>query len=100
VLIETNQGGEWLETVLAPLPAKVVTVHQTEKKEHRAAKTLDHYQAGRVVHARKFPVLETQMIAFPNAAHDDMVDAVGSAVLLFLKDLKTPAQRPTVAAYA
>lgn len=88
VLIETNQGGEWLGAVLAPLPAQVATVHQTEKKEVRAARALDHYQAGRVAHARRLPQLEEQMLAFPKGAHDDMVDAVSSAVLAFLAGVK------------
>lgn len=86
VLIEVNQGGEnWADT-MAGLPAGVqlVTVHQTVKKEIRAANALAHYQRGRVLHARRLPAVEEQMIAFPKAPHDDMVDAVGAGVDHFL----------------
>lgn len=100
VLIETNNGGEWLAEVLAPLPAKIVTVHQKDKKEHRAAKVLDFYQLGRVVHPRPLGQLEDQMVAFPKVAHDDLVDAVCSGVWLFLKDIKAgPRPRPSAASY-
>lgn len=93
VLIEVNNGGDWLAEVLAPLPAKVVTVTQAEKKEVRAAKVLDHYQAGRVVHTRRLAAFEEQLLAFPRVANDDMVDAAGSGVWLFLKDVKGRPQR-------
>jgi phage terminase large subunit-like protein len=94
VLLERNQGGDWLAEVLAPLPAKVHTVHQSERKEVRAARVLDHYQSGRVRHARALAQLEEQMLAFPNVANDDLVDSVGSAVLWFLAEAKGASARP------
>lgn len=80
VLIEINQGGENWFDILHDLPVKIVTVNQTVKKELRAANTLNHYQRGRVLHARKLPKTEGQMCAFPRGPHDDLVDAVGSGV--------------------
>ena len=84
VLVETNQGGELWPRILWGLPVKIKPIHQSVKKELRAADVLDHYQRGRVVHAEGLTELEGQQVAFPNAPHDDMVDAVGSGVAYFL----------------
>lgn len=84
IYIETNQGGDLWRTVLWGMPVKVKTVHQHEAKEERAARWLDHYQRGRVGHATGLTDYEGQLVAFPNAPHDDMVDAGGSGGLYFL----------------
>lgn len=86
VLIETNQGGDLWGAIFHHLPVKVKTVHQTESKETRAAAALAHYQRKRVVHApgAKLADFEAQLVAFPRAPHDDMVDAVTTAVNYFL----------------
>lgn len=83
--VETNQGGDVWKDVFAGVPAKYVSVRQQEKKELRAAAAHNIYQQGKVAHVRHFPVLEEQMLAFPRAPHDDVVDAVVSAVLYFNK---------------
>jgi len=88
ILVEVNQGGDlWLD-VLHGLPVKVRSIHQHEKKEVRAARTLSHYQRGRVLHAHELPALEEQMAGFPLAPYDDLVDAVGSGVNRFLDPRK------------
>lgn len=86
VLVETNQGGELWADILWGMPVKVKTVHQTESKEVRAADVLDHYQRGRVYHLEGTQLrdFEGQLVAFPRAPHDDMVDAAGSGVRYFL----------------
>lgn len=86
VRIETNQGGELWRQILHDMPVNVRSVHETAKKEVRAADALNHYERGHVVHLETASLaeVEAQMVAFPNAAHDDMVDAVGAAVLYFL----------------
>lgn len=86
VYVETNQGGDLWGIVFHSMPVKVKTVHQTEAKETRAADVLDHYQRGRVVHAEGADLrdYEGQLVAFPNAPHDDMVDAGGSGIRYFL----------------
>lgn len=84
VLVETNQGGELWPRILWGLPVRVKAVHQSVKKEVRAAAVLVHYQRGRVLHAPGLSRLEGQLVAFPNVPHDDMVDAVGSGVAYFL----------------
>jgi phage terminase large subunit-like protein len=59
-------------------------VHQSEAKEVRAARLLNHYQRRRVVHEQRLPAVEEQMVAFPKAPNDDLVDAVGTGVEVFL----------------
>lgn len=90
VLVETNQGGDLWPRMLRGVPVKIVTVHQTIRKEVRAASVLDYYQAGRVLHepTAQLAALEGQMVAFPRAPHDDMVDAVGSGVRYLLDRTK------------
>lgn len=84
VLVEVNQGGDTWEAILHHMPVKVKTVSQSEPKFTRAEGVLNHYQRGRVLHARPLRELEEQMCAFPKAPHDDLVDACGSAVRRFL----------------
>lgn len=100
VIVETNQGGDLWPRILWGLPVKVKPVHQSVKKEVRAASVLAHYQRGRVLHVEGLTRLEAQMTAFPNAPHDDMVDAVGSGVAYFLDRAKRRKAGTEVAAYA
>lgn len=90
VLIETNQGGDVWRSVLHGLPVPVKTVHQSEPKEVRAARLLNFYQRRRgglplVMHEQRLPAVEEQMIGFPKAAHDDLVDCIGTGVDVFLR---------------
>lgn len=84
VRVETNQGGDLWRTVLWGLPVPLKLVHETESKEVRAARWLDHYARGRVGHAPGLTDYEGQLVAFPRAPHDDMVDAAGAGGLYFL----------------
>lgn len=87
VLVESNQGGEmWLET-LHNLPVPVKTLHNSEKKESRAGRVLNFYQVSphRVSHVAPLGALEEQMCAFPQVPNDDLVDAVGNAILMFMR---------------
>lgn len=99
VIVETNQGGDLWPRILWGLPVKVKPVHQSVKKEVRAASVLAHYQRGRVLHVDGLTRLEAQMVAFPNAPHDDMVDAVGSGVAYFLDRVKRAKAGTEVGAY-
>lgn len=95
VIVEDNQGGElWLQ-VFHDMPVRVKLVSQSAPKEVRAGKALAHYQARpvpRVVHDHEMPAVEAQMVGFPGAPHDDMVDAIGTGVLAFLEPRKGPAR--------
>jgi phage terminase large subunit-like protein len=99
ILIEVNQGGDTWQSVLHHMPVKVKTVSQNEPKFTRAEGVLNHYQRGRVLHARRLPELEQQMCAFPKAPNDDMVDAVGSAVRRFIPPAKKAAPSASQASY-
>jgi len=84
ILVESNQGGEVWRAILHHMPVEVKTIHQHEPKEVRAARLLNHYQMRRVVHEKPLPALEEQCISFPKGANDDVVDAVGAGVQVFL----------------
>lgn len=86
VRVETNQGGDLWGTIFWGMPVKVKAVHSSAPKEVRAAEALDHYQRGRVIHSASADLrdAEGQMVAFPYAPNDDLVDAVGSGVRYFL----------------
>jgi phage terminase large subunit-like protein len=89
VVIETNQGGDAWRAILHGLPVPIKTVHQSEPKEVRAARLLNHYQRRRVVHEQRLHAVEEQMIGFPKAPNDDLVDAVGTGVTVFLGRKRT-----------
>lgn len=85
IRIETNQGGDlWLDVLKGIPDVKVRQVKETEKKEERAARALDFYQRGLVTHERQLTDAEEQMVGFPLAPHDDMVDAISAGVLYFM----------------
>ncbi len=78
VVVEVNFGGDMvdanLRTVRAQGPIKMVTA--SRGKQLRADPIASLYEQGRVHHFRVQPSLEEQMTAFPNALHDDLVDAM------------------------
>ncbi|MFD1309745.1 hypothetical protein [Streptomyces kaempferi] len=91
ILLEVNQGHDTWRSVLHDMPVKVKPVSQTEPKFTRAEGVLNHYQRGRVLHARRLPELEQQMCTFPKGPNDDLVDAVGSAVRRFIPPVRRAA---------
>lgn len=117
IVIETNQGAAlWKNTVLKGMPVEVHTKHQSEPKEVRAARLLERYQtkprvliAGgqpvvepaevaklpQVVHEQPLDTAEEQMVAFPKGANDDLVDAIGTGIDVFI-----PPKRRQVSAHS
>ncbi|MGW4129486.1 hypothetical protein [Amycolatopsis japonica] len=92
VVVETNQGGDTWLAILHDLPVRVKTVHQDRPKEVRAGSLLAKYQRGRVFHEKRLHQLEGQMMQFPLGEHDDLIDAVGTGVEVYLKtDTPPPA---------
>jgi predicted phage terminase large subunit-like protein len=85
VLVETNQGGNLWKQVFKNIGAPVRYLNQRVKKEIRIAQVADFYRKKRVLHTRHFPQLEEQMLAYPNVAHDDLVDALSTGVLALEK---------------
>lgn len=87
VFIEVNQGHSlWLDA-FEDAPLRVDLVHHSEPKPVRAGMALAHYQTvpTRVLHARRFPSAETQMLGFPKVLHDDEVDAVAGLTRVLLE---------------
>jgi phage terminase large subunit-like protein len=104
IRIEVNQGGDLWQSILWGMPVRVKSETNSAPKEVRAAEALNHYQRGRVIHlaGANLRDAEGQMVAFPNAPNDDLVDAVGSGVRYFLSRKKRAASGVggTTVAYA
>lgn len=90
ILVEANQGGELWREVMHDMPVKVVLFSNSEPKEVRAGKVHALYQRipSRVLHTQRLQQAEENMVGFPKLKHDDIVDAVGNAVLKLLKPAK------------
>jgi phage terminase large subunit-like protein len=99
ILIEVNQGKDTWQAIFHDMPVRVKTVDQTEPKFTRAEGVLNHYQRGRVIHARRLRELEEQMCAFPKAPNDDLVDCVGSAVRRFIPNKPRKVTQATSGSY-
>lgn len=84
IYVEVNQGGELWREVFESVPCRYRAVRQTVSKEIRAGEALNKYQRGQVFHTENFPVLNEQMMSFPNVAHDDVLDAAVSGILYFI----------------
>lgn len=95
ILVEVNQGGEMWNSVFHDMPVPVKVIVNSINKEVRAARLLTWYQRGYVAHIKKLHAVETQMMAYPDVLHDDMLDAVATGVTYFAnrRKPKSPASR-------
>lgn len=103
IMVEANQGGELWREVMHDMPVKVVLFNNSEPKEVRAGKVHAYYQRipTRVLHTQRLQQAEENMVGFPKLKHDDIVDAVGNAVLKLLGAPKgKPKPRASSGAYA
>lgn len=82
LLVEANQGGDLWHTVFHDMPFKVSTFTQRDRKEVRIKRLLAAYQrsGGHVLHERPLPALEDQQLAYPDVAHEDVLDSVAANV--------------------
>ena len=94
IMIETNSvGSTWQASggILADIPGvTIMPVHfgNGESKETRAEWALIDYHKKKVVHSERFADLETQMLAFPNVANDDLVDSITNVIYSVRKEQK------------
>lgn len=97
IVVESNQGGENWRSILHDMPVKIALPHNHIKKEVRAANCLHFYHRKRVYHGdpKRTRRLEEQMVSFPKAPHDDMVDAVTTV----LNRLLTAPPQPTTSMF-
>lgn len=95
VLVETNQGGDFVLESLQPLPRgiRVVNIREHAPKHFRVRQFLDYDERGWVAYRRRFPALHEQQLTFPNVLHDDIVDATAKGVHYVLS--QRPGQRVT-----
>lgn len=96
VVVEGTQGQQMWHTVLHDLPVRLQIVQSgTASKAVRASWTLQRYQQGQVLHAKKLIRLEEQQVAFTGreGQADDICDSVCQAVNGFF-GAGGPAQAP------
>lgn len=91
VLVERNNGGDlWLDAlrpVVEQFPEVELDLHWSEEsKEDRFERAHDWYVLGMAVHSRALPRLTDQLFAYPELAHDDVMDAATAGLERFLKD--------------
>lgn len=84
VVVELNNGGEYIVRALEPLPrgVRLVAHRASESKSSRVTSLYYRYQAGQVVHAKPLPEYQVQACAFRGDPRDsdDILDAVEAGV--------------------
>lgn len=90
VRVEGNQGSELWRGVLEPVCRRhgvELDIHPsgTMDKIDRVARALHFTELGQVEHDRRLPVVETDLIRWPELEHDDLVDAYAHLVRYFLE---------------
>ncbi len=92
VVVEVNQGGDLVETVLKTVDSsiKVKAVRATKSKHTRASPVAMLYEQGKVFHVRPFSILEEQMCSFVpgKGKSPDRVDALVWAVTELMLEKK------------
>lgn len=79
VVVEENNGHDFVLAALDPLPSRVKMYGRTTRpnKAERFGILLSQYQRGRVLHAEAFPALTRQMFTVTGGTEDDdIIDSV------------------------
>lgn len=84
LIVETNQGADLWAPVFAGLPIKYREVKNSVPKDVRITWLLNAMQRGTVTLGRRLPVLEAQMLAYPQVVNDDVIDAAAGATVGYL----------------
>lgn len=95
----TGSGDHWLEALSPPPPGVEIVpfTTTTDPKRHRIETLFDDYARGAVLHGRRLPALEGQMVSWKpgksGPAVDDLIDAVraGKDFLLYGDASRAPA---------
>ena len=93
--IETNQGGDLLQYTLnhyVPYRISINKFFARENKQTRAMSIAYLYRQGFILHEKKLPLLEEQMLFFQGSL--DRVDALVWAVESILKTLREKGKKP------
>lgn len=92
LIVETNNGGDYVSERYLPLPRKLhlLTPNEHLPKHERITQLLDYYQRDWVWHVPGLLALEEQELAYPTVEHDDIVDAVAKGVHHLLKHRPIP----------
>ena len=98
VVVETNQGGDMVRSLLAQAecPVRIVPVHAARGKAARAEPVAALYEQGRVVHCGAFPALEEELMALGAQDGGPSPDRADALVWAVTHLLPTPKAGPSV----
>lgn len=99
ILMEDNQGGDYVADAVEGLGPRVHRVTQHEPKEVRVERTLDLYQRrpARVFHAERFATLEAEAEGFgARGLNDDTLDATCTGLLFLARPARKATRRRSV----
>ncbi len=88
VLVEVNQGGDLWKQSFSKVKARVKLIKQKTPKPVRLGQSSEFYKQGLVFHSEHLPLLEEQMIAYPNVHNDDLIDAVATGLIFLINGSK------------
>jgi hypothetical protein len=87
IVVEINQGGDYLLEALEDLGPPVAPHTETLSKEARCERVLDLYerQPSRIIHVGPQPLLEAEQTGYPEADTRDVLDSTNGGILYLTK---------------